>query len=49
MLKNPSAQEVWRTARKNGSESMYEDGLRKVEKGITTLDEVRRVAALPSE
>jgi len=30
-------------ARKNGMISMFEDGLRKVERGITTIDEVLRV------
>ena len=36
---------IRKTAReKNGMVTLREDGLRKVQKGITTLDEVNRVA-----
>jgi type II secretory ATPase GspE/PulE/Tfp pilus assembly ATPase PilB-like protein len=38
-----STEMLWEQARKDGSESMFEDGLKKVELGITTIDEVLRV------
>lgn len=40
---NLSIQELWREARKNGSETMFEDGIKKVAIGITTIEEVLRV------
>lgn len=49
ILKNPSRKEVWELARKQGTLSMFEDGLEKVRTGITTLEEVYRVAAPPSK
>ena len=42
--KNPSSQDVWKLARDEGAISLFEDGLEKVKNGITTLDEVMRVA-----
>lgn len=47
MLKNPSAQEVWALARSQGAISLYEDGIEKVKGGVTTLDELARVAEPP--
>jgi len=47
VLTNPSAQEVWAAAQKNGARSMFEDGIAKVKHGITTVDEVLRVAQPP--
>jgi len=44
VLQNPSSQQVWEVARKMGSESLFGDGLRKVKSGVTTLDELMRVA-----
>lgn len=41
--KDFSIKTLWEQARKDGSESMFEDGLKKVELGITTIDEVLRV------
>jgi len=38
-----STEELWIEARKNGSETMFEDGIKKVALGITTIDEVLRV------
>lgn len=49
ILKNPSKKDVWELARKQGTLSMYEDGLDKVKRGITTLEEVYRVTAPPSQ
>jgi len=44
ILKSPSAQQIWDLAAKEGSRSMFEDGLDKVGAGITTLEELLRVA-----
>lgn len=41
----PSAAEVWKVAKANGAKSMFEDGIDKAKTGITTLEEVFRVAA----
>ncbi|MEY4744548.1 MAG: hypothetical protein RL272_493, partial [Candidatus Parcubacteria bacterium] len=45
ILKNPSAQQVWTLARKQGSRSLFEDGIGKALLGVTTIEEVERVAA----
>ena len=47
ILKNPSTQEIWSLARKQGSISLFEDGIEKVKNGITTLEELLRVAQPP--
>lgn len=47
MLKNPSTQEIWEVARRDGSKSLFEDGILKVKNGITTLEELLRVAEPP--
>jgi type II secretory ATPase GspE/PulE/Tfp pilus assembly ATPase PilB-like protein len=44
ILKNPSSAQIWELARKQGARSMFEDGIKKVKEGKTTLEEVRRVA-----
>lgn len=44
LLKSPSTSEVWSMAKKQGAKSMFEDGLVKVRNGVTTLDELLRVA-----
>ncbi|MBN1617770.1 Flp pilus assembly complex ATPase component TadA [Candidatus Dojkabacteria bacterium] len=44
ILLNPSAQQVWDAAKKQGSISMFEDGMTKVKNGLTTIEEVLRVA-----
>lgn len=44
ILKNPSANTVQKLARKQGFPSLFEDGIRKVKNGTTTLEEVLRVA-----
>lgn len=47
ILKNPSTQEIWKLARKQGAHSIFEDGLDKVKNGVTTLEELMRVAEAP--
>ena len=44
ILTNPSTQELWKLARKQGANTLFEDGFDKVLRGITTLDELMRVA-----
>ncbi len=48
ILKNPSTQQMRELARKQGSHSLFEDGIQKVQAGITTLEEVLRVAEPPT-
>jgi len=48
VLENPSTQEVWELARKQGSASLFEDGILKVKSGVTTIEELMRVSAPPS-
>ena len=40
---NADAEEIYQTARKEGLRVMYEDGMRKVAEGITTIQEVLRI------
>ena len=47
ILKNPSTQEIQALATKNGSRSLFEDGLDKVNTGVTTINELLRVALPP--
>ncbi len=47
ILKNPSAQELWKVAHKQGAQMLFEDGITKVKNGITTLEELLRVAEPP--
>ncbi len=49
ILKHPSTQEIQDVAKKGGSHSLFEDGLEKVKIGITTLEELLRVALAPKE
>ena len=49
VLRRPSAQAVSAIARAQGALSLFEDGLDKVKNGVTTLEELLRVAAPPSE
>ncbi len=48
ILRSPSTQEIWQLARKEGSQSLFEDGVEKVKTGITTLEELLRVAEPPA-
>ena len=47
ILKNPSTRQIWKLAEKQGARSVFEDGIEKVKEGITTLEEVLRVANPP--
>lgn len=44
VLHNPSSQDVWKLARVQGAHSMFEDGIEKVRAGLTTVEEILRVA-----
>ncbi len=44
ILKNPSSDQIWQLAKKEGVISMFEDGIDKIKKGITTIEELIRVA-----
>ncbi len=47
ILKNPSTNQIWDLARSQGSRSMFEDGILKVKAGVTTIEELLRVAEPP--
>ncbi len=49
MLHAPSNREIEELARKQGSRPMFEDGIDKVKRGMTTLAEVLRVVSPPTE
>lgn len=49
ILRSPSSQEIWELARKEGARSMFEDGVDKVKNGMTTLEELLRVAEPPAD
>lgn len=49
VLKNPSTNEIWGLAREQGSKSLFEDGVDKVKRGVTSLEELLRVADMPHE
>lgn len=49
ILESPSSQKIWELARAQGSTSLFEDGIRKVKSGVTTLEELLRVANVPYE
>lgn len=49
ILKHPAASQVWELAKRQGSHSLFEDGLQKVKTGVTTLEELLRVALPPQE
>jgi type II secretory ATPase GspE/PulE/Tfp pilus assembly ATPase PilB-like protein len=44
VLKRPSSQDIWRLAQKQGARSLFDDGIVKVLEGVTTLEELLRVA-----
>lgn len=48
ILGKPSTQEIWKLAREQGSHSLFDDGIAKSQAGLTTLEEVLRVAS-PNE
>ena len=47
ILKHPSTAQIWKVARAQGSVTLFEDGIEKVKNGVTTLDELLRVAEPP--
>ncbi|MCR4328491.1 MAG: GspE/PulE family protein [Patescibacteria group bacterium] len=49
ILHSPSTKEIWKLARKEGSNTLFEDGIEKVKVGITTLEELLRVAEPPDK
>jgi type II secretory ATPase GspE/PulE/Tfp pilus assembly ATPase PilB-like protein len=44
ILTHPSSQAIWQLARREGVTSLYDDGVEKVKAGVTTLEELIRVA-----
>ena len=48
IVKKPSTQEIRKLARTEGSASLFEDGVLKVKNGITTIEELLRVAEPPA-
>ncbi len=44
ILTKPSAKQIWDLAKKQGSKSLFEDGLIKVSSGLTSLEDLLRVA-----
>ena len=40
-----TSQQIWDIAKKNGDHSLFEDGIEKVQNGVTTLEELLRVAS----
>jgi len=44
ILQNPSNQQVWELAKKQGVRSFFEDGIDRVKGGVTSLEELLRVA-----
>ncbi len=49
IVKRPSAQEIWKLARKEGARSVFEDGLEKVKNGVTSIEELVRIAPPPDQ
>lgn len=47
LVKRPSAQEIWILARQEGARSVFEDGVDKVKSGLTTIEELIRIAPPP--
>jgi type II secretory ATPase GspE/PulE/Tfp pilus assembly ATPase PilB-like protein len=44
IIKAPRTLDIWNLARKQGMATLFEDGLEKVKSGMTTLEELIRVA-----
>jgi type IV pilus assembly protein PilB len=45
LQRQASGSEIWQIARKDGSTSMFEDGINKVKNGVTTMEELARVSS----
>ncbi len=44
ILKNPSSQKILEVAKSQGAQTLFEDGINKIRNGLTTIEEVLRVA-----
>lgn len=44
IVKDPSAKQIWDLAKAQGARSLFDDGVEKVKNGVTTLEELLRVA-----
>jgi type II secretory ATPase GspE/PulE/Tfp pilus assembly ATPase PilB-like protein len=49
IVSHKTSQQIWNQAKKQGSISLFEDGMDKVKSGITTIDELLRVAIPPGK
>lgn len=49
ILKSPSSREIWKLAHAQKAISLFEDGVDKVKRGLTTWEELLRVAEPPDE
>jgi type II secretory ATPase GspE/PulE/Tfp pilus assembly ATPase PilB-like protein len=49
IVKRPSASEIWKLAREEGAKSVFEDGLEKVKNGVTSIEELVRIAPPPDQ
>lgn len=49
IIKHPSAQEIWELAREEGATSVFDDGLEKVKNGVTSIEELIRIAPPPDK
>jgi type IV pilus assembly protein PilB len=47
ILVNPSTKQIWEIAKKQGAHTLFDDGIEKVKRGITTIEELLRVATPP--
>lgn len=45
IINKASSNDIWLEAKKNGTQSLFADGIEKVKTGLTTLEEVLRVAS----
>lgn len=48
ILTQPSTKQIWDLARQQGSKYLFDDGVEKVESGLTSLDELLRIATPPA-
>ncbi len=44
IVKSPSSQDIWKVAKAQGASTLFEDGIEKVKTGISTLEELLRIA-----
>jgi type IV pilus assembly protein PilB len=47
VLTNPSTKQIWEIAKKQGAHTLFDDGVIKVKQGLTTIEELLRVATPP--